>query len=392
MVDVNTEYQKMFDAKNRAFQAAKSAGDTEQARKIALDLSSILEKMAKNSPIERKMFMEAAGKWRSIGEGSVPVIKKKIMPETGNNSGAETEEDFISQVESMITKSAVRWDDIGGLHRVKSLLKETVVIAAINKPASIVPWKGILFFGPPGTGKTMLAAAAAGSLQATFYNVTSDKLLSKYFGESSKLITALYGSAMQRAPSFVFIDELDALVQSRDSDSNDASRKVLNTLLQEMDGLKNKKNTDLLLTIGATNRPWDMDEAVLSRFPRRIYIDLPDAYACSAIVKIHTAGLDTAKLDIDSIGKVCAGKEKHYAGRDIEALCQAAKWNMIHDVNPRLDSLADLSYSELRKRTLKTRPLEMDDFDAAFKKVRSPTTLETLERYRKWEEQYGERA
>lgn len=388
-IDVNREYWKMFDKMNAAFIAAKNDGRIDEARKLASDIATILTRMAANDPMERKRFTASAAKWRRIGNGEAPVIPKKII-KTSPTGDSDTEDDFSSQIESLITESSVTWDDIGGLKDVKKLMKNTVVIAAIQKPDSVRSWSGILLFGPPGTGKTMLAAAAAGSLHATFYNASADKLLSKYFGEAPKLISALYDSATERAPSIVFMDEIDSLAQSRDNENSDASRKVLTSLLQEMDGLKNKKSKKLLLTIGATNRPWDLDEASLSRFPRRIMIDLPDVEACKSIIQIQLKGLDISKLNLDELSEKC--HKNLFAGRDIEGLCQTATWNMIYAVNPKLETLADLPYEEIHKKMLETRSLEMSDFEEAFKTIHSPLTKETLEKYYEWQKKYGETA
>jgi SpoVK/Ycf46/Vps4 family AAA+-type ATPase len=289
---------------------------------------------------------------------------------------------------SLIARSSVRWEDIGGLDEVKRLVKETVVIAALQKPESIRPWKGILLFGPPGTGKTMIAAAAAGSLDATFFDVKTDRLLSKYFGESSKMISSLYASARDHAPTIVFIDEFDALGASRSDTMGEATRRVLSSLLIELDGLQGKKDDRLLLTMAATNAPWDLDPAVLSRFPRRIYVPLPDADACRQIIEIHMGGLEVSGVDLFELGQQCV--DHLYSGRDIQSVCQQAIWTMINNVNPEMHRLADLPFDELNKRALKTRPLREDDFTVAFGKIRSPLTAEELERYTKWGVEHGE--
>ncbi|WP_300328786.1 ATP-binding protein [Methanocalculus sp.] len=287
----------------------------------------------------------------------------------------------------MISSSSVRWDDIGGLDEVKRLVKETVVIAGLRKPAAIQPWKGILLFGPPGTGKTMIAAAAAGSLHATFFDVKADRILSKYFGESSKIIASLYASARKRAPSIVFIDEFDALGSARSEGTGEATRKLLSSLLTELDGLQDKNADRLLLTMAATNTPWDLDPAVLSRFPRRIFVTLPDEASCAAIIRLHLRGLEVADLEISDLGRRCV--EQGYSGRDIQNLCQQAIWAMIHEENPQLEKLADLTFDELSEQVLKTRGLFAGDFTEAFEIVRSPVREADLDRYRQWSEEYG---
>jgi SpoVK/Ycf46/Vps4 family AAA+-type ATPase len=364
--------------------------------------------LAEKVPSQKESYLEKAGKWERIAASVENLISERKRALSGsrnkkteNINGSRTGDSFsssradeiengdelISYAESLITKSQVRWDDIGGLEEVKLLMKETIVIAGLQKPASIKPWKGIMLFGPPGTGKTLLAAAAAGSLDATFFDIKAEKVLSKYFGESSKLVSALYSAARKHAPSIVFIDEFDSISLSRDSDTSEASRRLLSTLLSELDGLQDKKSDRLMLTLAATNTPWDLDPAVLSRFPRRIYVPLPDKTACKEIVKIHIKDLDSSKLDINKLASTCV--DSFYSGRDLQNLCHQAVWNMIRQENKDLDRLADLPYAELNKRKLILSPLRHEHFEAAFEKIKPPLTTEQLEKYEKWDKEFG---
>jgi SpoVK/Ycf46/Vps4 family AAA+-type ATPase len=267
-------------------------------------------------------------------------------------------------------------------------MMETIVISGLKKPEAVKPWKGILLFGPPGTGKTLIAAASAGSLNATFINVEAGKVLSKYFGESSKLISALYGVAREKAPTIVFIDEFDALSLSRGTDISEATRRMLSTLLAELDGLQDKKSKRFILTLAATNTPWNLDQAILSRFPRRIYVPLPDATACQEIIKIHTKDLDISKVDLTDIAYKCV--TKRYSGRDLSNLCQLTMWNMIKEENQNLTQLAHLSYEKLIQKSLKIRPLEINDFNFAFENIKTPLTKGDLNKYNEWSREFGE--
>lgn len=410
-VDVTSFLNSSLKNAEKEYNEARAAGDAGTAKKKAKVCSEINRRLAKEVPSQKEAYLEKVGKWERIANGvENKIFERKNAPsnsgkedrktgsvtpsraggESGSSGGAdqvETEDEFISYAESLITKSNVRWDDIGGLEEVKLLMKETVVIAGLQKPASIKPWKGIMLFGPPGTGKTLLAAAAAGSLDATFFDIKAEKVLSKYFGESSKLVSALYSAARKHAPSIVFIDEFDAISLSREGETSEASRRLLSTLLSELDGLQDKKSDRLMLTLAATNTPWDLDPAVLSRFPRRINVPLPDKAACKEIIKIHIKDLDASKLDLDELASTCV--DKFYSGRDIQTLCQQAVWNMIRQENKNLDRLADLPYAELNKRKLNVTPLKPEHFQAAFEKIRSPLTKEHLERYEKWDKEFG---
>ena len=380
----------LYDALKKAtaeYSSLIEKNDLPESRKKAAEIARFYHELANMNPANKIEYLERAAKWERVSSGKT---RSKQKPAQASHTETEKEEENeISQKASaLITTSNVKWGDIGGLDSVKQLMMETVVIAGLQKPDSIKPWKGILLFGPPGTGKTLLAAASAGSLNATFYDVKSESVLSKYFGESSKLISALYNSARISSPSIVFIDEFDALSQSRDGETSEATRKVLSSLLTELDGLSDKKSDQLLLTLAATNTPWDLDTAVLSRFPRRIYVPLPDLKACRDIIKIQTKGMDISGVSLDSISEKCV--EMLYSGRDLSNFCQQAIWTMIRKVNPDLYKMAELSFDELKRRSLQTIPLVDDDFREAFMKIRSPLTKDKVEQYEQWNNQCGE--
>ena len=391
-VDLSGPLLNEFEKTKKEFDRAVAQNDMNTARKKALKCATLLKELAKHIPYNSDFYLKKAKKWeqtaKKIERGEFG--KKAVISAEGKRTKVEDEREedqFREYVKGLITKSSVTWNDIGGVNEVKVLLMETVVIAALQRPESIQPWKGILLFGPPGTGKTLLASAAAGSLNATFFNIKASNVLSKYFGESTKIVSTLYEVAREKAPSIVFIDEIDALTMKRSGEQSEASRRMLSTLLTELDGFQDKKSDLLVLTLAATNTPWDLDEAVLSRFPRRIYVPLPDKKATKEIIKINTRGMDISKLDLDAIAEKSV--KQLYSGRDIKNLCQEAIWNMIREENKDLHKLASLPFEELRKRTLRTRPLEMRDFEGAFKKIKSPLTRKDIERYEKWAEEFG---
>ena len=386
-VDLSGPLYASLEKAKKEFENAKRGGDIEVAKKKAKECARISRALAKNVPSYADMYLKRAEDWEKKSEH---VAEKKRLERTGGGGRDESEDtdQLRSQIEALISESKVKWDDIGGLEKVKQLMMETIVISGLKKPESIKPWKGILLFGPPGTGKTLLAAAAAGSLNATFINVEAGKVLSKYFGESSKLIGALYEVARERAPTIIFIDEFDALSLSRDGEVSEASRRMLSSLLNALDGLQDKKSDKFILTLAATNTPWNLDQAVLSRFPRRINISLPDEKAVQEIIKIHMKDLDISKVDLSRISQECISRM--YSGRDLSTLCQVTMWNMIKEENQNLSELASLSYDELMKKSLKIRSLEMKDFDSALENVKTPLTKNDLERYEKWGKDFGE--
>jgi katanin p60 ATPase-containing subunit A1 len=383
-VDLSGALYASLEKAKKQYEKAKQEKNIELAKEKAWECAKISKALAKNLPNYSDIYLKQSDSWE---QKSQQIVEKKTLEPTTNGNN-QTDDEYKSQIEPLISKSQVTWKDIGGLQQVKQLMMETIVISGLNKPEAIKPWKGILLFGPPGTGKTLIAAAAAGSLNATFISVEAGKVLSKYFGESSKLISALYDVARERSPTIVFIDEFDALSISRDGDVSEASRRMLSSLLSALDGLQDKKSKRFVLTLAATNTPWNLDQAVLSRFPRRIHVSLPDEEACQQIIKIHTLDLDISNIDLSNIAKISV--EKNYSGRDLSNLCQLSMWNMVQDENKNLSELANLSYENLIKRSLNIRPLEMKDFYNAFKNIKTPLKEADIKKYEQWSKEFGE--
>jgi len=386
-VDLSGPLRGEFSRTKEGYEKAVLAGDARTASKQATKCARLLQLLANNVPHDSKLYTEKAKTWeeraKDIDEGHLVEPDHTHTEESRKTSSLE----FGEYIEGLVSTSEVTWEDIGGLEEAKALLQETVVISAMKKPEAIKPWRGVLLYGPPGTGKTLLASAAAGSLKATFFNVAADSVLSKYYGESSRLIAALYEVAMEKAPSIVFIDEFDALALSRGKDLDEATRQTLSTLLSQLDGFKNKKSDRLVLTLAATNSPWDIDGAALSRFSRRVYVRLPDANAAGAIIRANTKGLDVSGVDIASVAQDC--QKRLFSGRDIANLSQQAIWNMIRDQNKDLPRLSTLSVQELATKALKTRSLAKPDFDSAFEKIKVALSPQDLARYAKWSEGFG---
>ncbi len=221
--------------------------------------------------------------------------------------------------------------------------------------------------GPPGTGKTLMAAAVAKNIAATFFDVKVSQILSKYYGESPKIMSALFEVARAEAPSVVFIDEFDSIALSRGANIDEESRRGLSTLLAELDGIGSKtSDKKFVLVIVATNTPDAIDEAVMSRFGKKIKIPLPDLEACKVILKIHTekkgVGLEDDSV-YDILARYCVEHKK--SGRDIKFLCTDAIGKMLDEMNPGLEKLAEEPYERIREYELRTRRLNEGDFGLA---------------------------
>lgn len=299
---------------------------------------------------------------------------------------AEDADQYARDIAALIHRSNVTWDKIGGLEDTKREIKFTYGLALAQKPdgVKLSGWRRMLFYGPPGTGKTLLAAATSNGLGATFFNVKASSLLSKYFGESSKLVTALFQAARSEADegfAVIFIDEVDALCLPRGEGSESgAERRMLSTLLSELDGLADKGEDRFVLTIAATNAPWDLDDAVLSRFQKRIYIPLPDAPARAAILRILLEGHEL-ELPLDDVVR----RSEWYSGRDLERLANQAVNVMVEELNRDIPRCVDAGREAIEGYRLRTRPLRAGDFDVAFDRIRVD-----VERIRKLEARFRE--
>ncbi|VDM21556.1 unnamed protein product [Hydatigera taeniaeformis] len=229
--------------------------------------------------------------------------------------------------ETTVEVPNVTWDDIGGLENVKRELQEMVQYPVEHPDLflkfGMTPSKGVLFYGPPGCGKTLLAKAIANECQANFISIKGPELLTMWFGESEANVRDIFDKARQAAPCVLFFDELDSIAKARGGsvgDAGGAADRVINQLLTEMDGMSPKKN---VFIIGATNRPDIIDGAILrpGRLDQLIYIPLPDEKSRVAIFKANLRRSPVAKdVDIDYLAKATNG----FSGADLTEICQRA--------------------------------------------------------------------
>ncbi len=233
--------------------------------------------------------------------------------------------------EVLITKPQVSWDDIGGLEDAKKKLRETVELPLkkpeLFKKAGIKPPKGVLLYGPPGTGKTLLAKAIAAQANANFISVKGPELISKWVGESERQIREVFKRARLVAPTVIFFDEFDSITKIRGSSLTDATERMVNQLLTEIDGIE---SLEKVTVIAATNRPDLIDPALLrpGRIDLKIEIPLPDEKARKQIFEVHTKEMPLAKdVNLDDLVK----KTNGWSGADIEFLCKEAGMNAIRE-------------------------------------------------------------
>ncbi|XP_061949705.1 uncharacterized protein LOC133673088 isoform X1 [Populus nigra] len=298
----------------------------------------------------------------------------------------EYESNFISAVVAP-GEIGVKFNDVGALEEVKKALNELVILP-MRRPELfshgnlLRPCKGILLFGPPGTGKTLLAKALATEAGANFISITGSTLTSKWFGDAEKLTKALFSFASKLAPVIIFVDEVDSLLGARGgSFEHEATRRMRNEFMAAWDGLRSKDSQRILI-LGATNRPFDLDDAVIRRLPRRIHVDLPDAENRMKILRII---LNRENLEADFQFDKLANATEGYSGSDLKNLCIAAAYRPVEEL------LAEEKGGK-NGATPALRPLNLEDFIQSKAKVGPSVSFDaaSMNELRKWNEQYGE--
>ncbi|PUZ67367.1 hypothetical protein GQ55_3G428900 [Panicum hallii var. hallii] len=313
-----------------------------------------------------------------------------------------TENDFEQEVLSNVLSpndTGVTFEDIGALDNVKETLRELVMLPLqrpelFSKGQLRKPVKGILLFGPPGTGKTMLAKAVATEAGANFINVSMSVITSKMFGESEKYVKAVFSLASKISPAVIFVDEVDSLLAKRGSQGeHEAMRKIKNEFMVNWDGLRTKEQ-ERILVLGATNRPYDLDDAVIRRFPRRIMVSLPDASNRGKILKVLLSKETLAPdVDLESVANMTEG----YSGSDLKNLCVTAAHCPIREILEKEKKEKSSAIAEGRPEpplygSEDVRPLRMDDLKSALGQVCAslPPDSVSTNQIVQWNNEFGD--
>lgn len=301
-----------------------------------------------------------------------PLIVKmsSLKPEDANMIDEMTKINL--QEEAKETQRNISYEDIGGLHaeirRIREMIDLPLKHPQLFDRLGVEPPRGILLYGAPGTGKTLLAKAVANEANVNFVTINSPEVVSKFYGDSEEKLRNIFKDAEEKGPSIIFIDEIDAICPKREETSGQMEKRIVAQLLAVMDGMERRSR---VIVIAATNRVNSLDPALRrpGRFDREIEVKIPDKEGRLEILQVHTSGMPLAE---DVSIKDIAGSTHGFVGADLAALCKEAAYNSIRRSIPDVDTIDDIP-----KEVIEKIRVELEDFKHALKEVQ-PSALREL--------------
>jgi SpoVK/Ycf46/Vps4 family AAA+-type ATPase len=316
-------------------------------------------------------------------QGAISPIEMQAESNNGGDRGETISGDSGKPpgTELVVTeKPEVNWEEVVGLDMAKKAVKEAIVYPVQRPDLFPLGWpRGILLFGPPGCGKTLLAAAVATEIDANFYSIDAASIMSKWLGEAEQNVAKLFGSARRSSndgkPAIVFVDELDSLMGAHSNEVGGEIR-VRNQFLKEMDGIVDKGKSLHVYVIGATNKPWDLDWAFIRRFQKRILVPLPDHHTRLMMLKLYTGNLQISQdVDLHELARLSEG----FSGSDIRDVCQSAQLKLIGEF---------FESGKATDKAAKPRSITMSDFRQILEERKPSVSLDMLSLYNRWFEAF----